>query len=64
MTLEVLERLRFYLTQTRLEFLRASRNSSLNGYKTIALQEENKAQLAKILLDDLSRETGEGHACK
>jgi hypothetical protein len=64
MTLETLERVKFYIEKTRLEFLIAAQNSRLNGYKTIALQEENKAQLAKTLLDDLSRETGEGHACK
>ena len=62
MTIETIEKLRFYLQQTRLEFLTAARNSSLNGYKSVAAQEENKAQMAKLLLDDLSKEFGEQHA--
>ena len=58
MTTESIERLRFYLTQTRTEFLRAANNSRLNGYKAVAAEEENKAQLAKLLLDDLATEHG------
>ena len=62
MTTESIERLRFYLTQTRTEFLRAANNSRLNGYKAVAAEEENKAQFAKQLLDDLDKERGEPHA--
>jgi hypothetical protein len=59
MTIESIERLRFYLTQTRTEFLRAANNSRLNGYATIAAEEENKAQFAKLLLEELDKERGE-----
>jgi hypothetical protein len=59
MTAESIERLRFYLTQTRTEFLRSASNSRLNGYAAIAAEEENKAQVAKLILDDLESEHGE-----
>jgi hypothetical protein len=64
MTLECLERVKFYVEKTRLEFLVAAENSRLNGYKKLALIEENKAQMAKVILDDLSREIGKEHARK
>jgi hypothetical protein len=59
MTQETLERVKFYVEKTRLEFLASARNSRLNGYTTIAAEEENKAQIAKLILDDLASEHGE-----
>jgi hypothetical protein len=56
MTPDSLDRIRYYVQQTRTEFLIAADNSRRNGYKTIAAQEENKAQLAKLILDDLEKE--------
>lgn len=56
MTLESLERIRFFVSQTRIEFLTAANNSRLNGYKEVAALSENKAQLAQLILDDLARE--------
>jgi hypothetical protein len=59
MTADLLERVRFYVGKTRQEFLVAASNSRLNGYASIAAEEENKAQVAKLILDDLSKEHGE-----
>lgn len=56
MTLESLERIRFFVSQTRIEFLTAANNSRLNGYKETAAKIENKAQLAQLILDDLVSE--------
>jgi hypothetical protein len=56
MTPESIERIRYYVRQTRLEFLTAADNSRRNGYKAIAAQEENKAQMGKLILDDLDKE--------
>ena len=59
MTQETLQRVKFYVEKTRQEFLASAYNSRLNGYKTIAAEEENKAQFAKVILDDLKKEFGE-----
>jgi len=56
MTPESIERIRYYVQQTRLEFLTAADNSRRNGYQAIAAQEENKAQMGKLILDDLDKE--------
>ena len=58
MTFESLLRVKFYVEKTRQEFLVASSNSRLNGYAAIAAEEANKAQMAKLILDDLEVEFG------
>ena len=62
MTEESLLRVKFYVDKTRQEFLAAAYNSRLNGYNTIAAEEANKAQMAKLILDDLDKEFGEPNA--
>lgn len=62
MTQESIDRLKFYLRQTRTEFLRSANNSRLNGYKAVAAEEENKAQMAKLILDDIDKEFEREHA--
>ena len=56
MTEELFQRVKFYIGKTRQEFLSAAYNSRINGYTTIAAEEENKAQFAQQLLNDLSSE--------
>ena len=56
MTPDSIDRIRFFVTQTRAEFLIAADNSRRNGYKEIAAQIENKAQLGKLILEDLDKE--------
>lgn len=59
MTEDLLQRVKFYVGKTRQEFLAASNNSRLNGYSSIAAEEANKAQMAKLILDDLALEYGD-----
>ena len=58
MTFETLERIRLYVIGTRRDDVLAASNSRLNGYKAIAMEHENRAQLAKLILDDLDKEHG------
>lgn len=58
MTFEALERVRLFVSEHRQRSLIAASNSRLNGYKTIALEHENEAAMAAVILRDLSAEHG------
>jgi hypothetical protein len=62
MTPDRIERIRLYVEKTRQEFLVASQNSRSNGYNSIAAEEANKAQIAKLILEDLASEAGDTDA--
>ena len=54
MTLESLERIKFYISNTRKQDVLAARNSRLNGYNTIASDHENRVLIADLILRDLA----------
>ena len=56
MTSESLDRLKLFVSDHRRESLIAANNSKLNGYKQIALEHENRAALASLILKDLEKE--------
>lgn len=58
MTFESLERIRLFVYETRHRLVVAASNARLNGYKEIAIEHENEAQLATLILKDLASETG------
>ena len=58
MTFESLERLKLFVGETRLKLLVSSQAARLNGYKEIAAEHANEAQLASLILDDLANECG------
>jgi hypothetical protein len=58
MTVDVLERLRYYLKETGRASRVAAQNSELNGYKAVALKHQNEAAEADFLLRELSAESG------
>jgi hypothetical protein len=62
MTLEVLEKLRWYIKETGRASHIAAQNSRMNGYVTVALKHENEAVLADMLLTILAQEGREPDA--
>jgi hypothetical protein len=46
----------------RQKSLMAAQNSRLNGYKSVALEHENEAALAAVILQDLANEKGTSYA--
>ena len=62
MTFEVLERIRLFVGANRQKSLVSARNARLNGYKSVALEHENEAELAAQILRDLAKENGEVYA--
>lgn len=62
MTFATLERLRLFVSGHRQKSLAAARNSRLNGYLVVALEHENEAALAQIILQDLANEKVTGDA--
>lgn len=59
MTFESIERIRFFVGATRTKLLVSAQSARLNGYKQVALDHQNEAQLAALILMDLANETGE-----
>lgn len=59
MTFEVLERIRLFVSGHRQKSLIAALNARENGYRTVALEHENEAAMAAMILRDLSTEHGE-----
>ena len=59
MTFEALERLRLFVSGHRQRSLISANNARLNGYKTVALEHENEAAMAAMILRDLATEHGE-----
>jgi hypothetical protein len=62
MTFETLERIRVFVSGHRHKSVIAASNARLNGYKSVALEHENEAALAALILGDLANEYGEPHA--
>jgi hypothetical protein len=58
MTFEQIERLRLFVSGHRHKSVIAASNARLNGYKQVALEHENEAALAAVILLDLSSEHG------
>jgi hypothetical protein len=58
MTAEAIERLKWYVTETRKGDVIAASNSRLNGYNTIAMEHQNRAALADLILADIAKEFG------
>ena len=58
-TKDCLDRIRFYIAGTRKEDVISASNSRLNGYNAIAMEHENRIQLASLILADLAKEIGE-----
>jgi hypothetical protein len=56
MTTETLERLKLFVQGHRHKSLVASVGARENGYKQIALEHENEARLADLILVDLEQE--------
>jgi hypothetical protein len=59
MTFETLERIRLFVSGHRHKSVIAASNARLNGYKSVALEHENEAQLAALILRDLREERTE-----
>ena len=59
MTFESLERIRLFVSGHRHKSVIAASNAKLNGYKQVALEHDNEAALAAVILLDLSSEYGE-----
>jgi hypothetical protein len=57
MTAEALERIQFYVTNTRRISKIAAQNCHANGHHGIAFAHENEAALADLILADLNTET-------
>ena len=60
MTFEVLERVRLFVSGHRQKSLMAAYNARENGYRTVALEHENEAALAAMILKDLANEQTDG----
>ena len=56
MTFEQLERVRLFVAGHKHRSVLSASNARLNGYKQVALEHENEAQLADIILRDLAQE--------
>ncbi len=56
MTFESLERLRLFVSGHKHKSVMSASNARLNGYKQVAMEHENEAQLADIILRDLAQE--------
>ena len=61
---ETLDRIRTFVEGHRHNSLVSAQNAQLNGYKVIALQHQNEAEFAKLILRDLESEQGENNASK
>ena len=59
MTFETLERVRLFVAGHRHKSLIAAQNSSLNGYKSVALEHQNEVAFADLILKELANEHGE-----
>ena len=64
MTIESLERLKMFVSGHRHASVLAATHARQNGYKSIAAEHDNEAQLALLILKDLELETGDTHARK
>ena len=62
MTFESLERLKLFVTGHKHRSVLAASMARQNGYKEIAAEHENEAQLATLILKDLELEHGEYEA--
>ena len=60
MTFEVLERVRLFVAGHRQKSLIAASNARGNGYRMVALEHENEAALAAVILKDLANERTDG----
>lgn len=56
MNVEVIERIRMFVSGTRQKSVLAASNCMLNGYKQVALEHQNEAVLADLILKDLNEE--------
>ena len=62
MTFEQLERLRLFVSGHKHRSILAMSNARENGYKEIASEHQNEAQMATLILQDLANEHGDTHA--
>ena len=58
MTPDSIQRIKLYVSGTRHDDVIAASNSRLNGYKSVAMEHENRVQLANQILKDIASEHG------
>lgn len=56
MNLEQLERVRLFVAGHKHRSVLSASNAKLNGYKSVALEHQNEAALADLILRDLAQE--------
>ncbi len=62
MTFESLERLKLFVIGHKHRSVLSASMARQNGYKAVAMEHENEAQLASLILKDLELEHGDIHA--